>query len=67
MSDDEKRAAFRATLRALPGYPWLPCPICAREGFRNARGSCDHTAAERAQATLPGLVLHEPDGFINVN
>lgn len=33
-----------ATLRALPGYPWLPCPICGgTEG-------CDDTVAERARA-----------------
>lgn len=47
----EAREAFRATLRALPGYPWLPCPIC------HGTGSCDHIAAERAQAALPGLVF----------
>jgi hypothetical protein len=44
-----EREAFRKTLRALPGYPWLPCPIC------KGTGSCDHIAAERAQAALPGL------------
>lgn len=47
----EEREAFRATLRALPGYPWLPCPIC------KGNGSCDHIAAERAQAAIPGLVF----------
>ena len=51
----EKREAFRKTLRALPGYPWLPCPIC---GYT---GSCDHIAAERAQAALPGLVLPDDE------
>ena len=61
LSDDEKRKAFRETLRALPGYPWLPCPIC------KGTGSCDHIAAERAQASIPGLVLDEPTNFINVN
>lgn len=61
LSDDEKRAAFRAMLRALPGYPWLPCPIC------KGTGSCDHIAAERAQAALPGLILDEPAGFINAH
>lgn len=59
LSDDEKREAFRKTLRALPGYPWLPCPICAREGFANSVESCDHTAAERARAALPGLVFDD--------
>lgn len=61
LTEDEKREAFRETLRALPGYPWLPCPIC------KGTGSCDHIAAERAQAALPGLVLTEPDGFINAH
>jgi hypothetical protein len=44
-----RKRTFRETLRALPGYPWLPCPIC------KAIGSCDHIAAERAQAALAGL------------
>jgi hypothetical protein len=40
-----------ATLKALPGYPWLPCPICGgNEG-------CSHVAPERARAAIPGLVL----------
>ena len=47
----ERREAFRATLRALPGYPFLPCPIC------KGTESCDHIAAERAQAAIPGLVF----------
>jgi hypothetical protein len=41
--------------RALPGYPWLPCPIC---GFN---GSCDHTVLERARAAHPGLVLPQTE------
>lgn len=49
LSEDDKRKAFRETLRALPGYPWLPCPIC------KCTGSCDHIAAERARAAIPGL------------
>ena len=57
LSDDEMRAAFSATMRALPGYPWLPCPIC------KGTESCDHIAAERAQAALTGLVL--PDSKIS--
>lgn len=59
LSDDEKREHFRKTLRALPGYPWLPCPIC------KGTGSCDHIAAERAQTAIPGLVLNEPKHFID--
>ena len=51
LSDDEKKAAFRKTLRALPGYPWLPCPIC------KGTESCDHIGAERARAAIPGLVF----------
>lgn len=38
-------------LTALPGYPWLPCPIC-----RGIEG-CDHAVPERARTALPGLVL----------
>lgn len=53
LSDEEKRTAFRDTLRALPGYPWIPCPIC------KGTESCDHIAAERAQAALPSLVLDD--------
>ena len=41
----------------LPGYPWLPCPICKREGFPNAIESCDHTRWERARAAHPSLHL----------
>lgn len=37
--------SFRKTLRAMPGYPWLPCPIC------KGTESCDHIAAERARAS----------------
>jgi hypothetical protein len=36
-------------LRLLPGYPWLPCPIC-----KGVEG-CDHSYAERARAAHPGL------------
>jgi hypothetical protein len=57
LSDDDRKEANRKTLRALPGYPWMPCPICAGEGYANATGSCDHTGWERARAALPGLVL----------
>lgn len=67
LSDDDERRLFQKTLRALPGYPWIPCPICKRDGFENARGSCDHIAAERAQASLPGLVLDEPGNFIDTH
>lgn len=44
--------------KALPGYPFLPCPICTNEGFIGMEG-CDHTVLERARATYPGLVLYE--------
>jgi hypothetical protein len=40
-----------ATLKALPGYPWMPCPIC------NGREGCCHAFPERARAAIPGLVL----------
>lgn len=41
MTDIDWTAQF---LRALPGYPWLPCPIC-----KGTEG-CDHPAPERARA-----------------
>lgn len=49
----------RQTFKMLPGYPFLPCPLCIRDGFKGL-GGCDHTVLERAQATHPGLVLR-PD------
>lgn len=48
----------RAFLRALPGYPFMPCKICASEGFSS--GSCDHIGWERARAWHPGLVTKQP-------
>lgn len=39
------------TLAMLPGFPWLPCPIC-----KGTEG-CDHSRSERARAALPNLVL----------
>lgn len=50
MNDEQRREAFRQTLHAMPGYPWLPCPICIREGFKGM-GGCDHTVPERAEAS----------------
>lgn len=52
MNDEEKRRATHQLFLALPGYPWLPCPIC------KYTESCDHTRLERAQAAIPGLVFH---------
>lgn len=51
MRTDAQKDDFAHTLRMLPGYPFLPCPIC------NYTESCNHIVAERAQAALPGLVL----------
>lgn len=36
-------------LKALPGYPFLPCPIC-----KGTEG-CDHSVPERARTAHPGL------------
>jgi hypothetical protein len=47
----------RSIFRDMPGYPWLPCPICKQEGFPNATESCDHTVLERARCAHPGLVI----------
>lgn len=41
--------ARRAVLMALPGYPFLPCPLC-----KGTEG-CDDTVRERALAAHPGL------------
>lgn len=46
----------RGFFEAIPGYPFLPCPICVREGFKGEEG-CDHSVPERARAMHPGLVL----------
>lgn len=43
--------------RALPGYPWLPCPACALEGYPNEIEGCSHTVLERARVAHPGLVI----------
>lgn len=49
----------RRLFSALPGYPFLPCPIC------KGTDGCDHTVRERAQATHPGLVLDKPQGVLS--
>lgn len=43
----------RSIFRALPGYPWLPCPICG------GTESCDDTVRERALAAHPNLILSD--------
>ena len=55
MPDLEHGELPRASLlRSLPGYPFFPCRICQREGFKGM-GGCDHTAFERARAMHPTL------------
>jgi len=44
--------ADRRFLENLPGYPFLPCPIC--HGIEG----CDHAVPERARATHPGLIAN---------
>jgi len=51
---DGEREEARALLRALPGYPFMPCKICTREGFSSL--SCEHSGWERAKAWHPGLI-----------
>lgn len=53
MADETKKSIFRA----MPGYPWLPCPVCKMEGYQNAIEGCDHTVLERARVAHPGLVI----------
>ena len=55
MNDEEKRRHIHAMFTAIPGYPFVPCQICVRDGFKGEW--CDHTVLERAQAMHPGLVL----------
>ena len=44
---------FHAFMASLPGYPWLPCPICSgTEG-------CDDTVVERLRATLQTLAQNK--------
>lgn len=38
-------------LQNLPGYPWLPCPVC------HGTEGCDHTVPERARTAHPGLQM----------
>lgn len=49
---DERTKVFWAqALRALPGYPFLPCPICGGvEG-------CSHTGWERAKAAGHNVIV----------
>lgn len=54
-TSESEREHNRWVLRGLPGYPFLPCPICGYSG-----DSCDHTGYERARAAIPGLVLDVP-------
>ncbi len=44
MTEEEHSALVDKALDSIPGYPFLPCPIClGTEG-------CDHTVVERATA-----------------
>ncbi len=54
MTDRMKLTPGPSIFRALPGYPWQPCPICGYSG-----DSCDCTVRERAIAAHPGLQLDE--------
>ncbi len=56
----DKEWSAKSLFRALPGYPWLPCPICKMEGYPNETEGCDHTVKERAQAAHPSLHLPNP-------
>lgn len=51
MNTEDRRRQAHKMFSAMPGYPFLPCPIC------NFDASCEHTVLERAQATHPGLVM----------
>lgn len=52
MNKAEATAAYYegwSELPALPGFPFLPCPIC------HGTEGCDHTAYERARAAHPAF------------
>lgn len=55
MNDEQNRQWTHMMFKSLPGYPFNPCHICVREGFKGM--ACDHTVLERAQAMHPGLAL----------
>ncbi len=50
-ANERNVARLMATLKALPGYPWLPCPIC------HGTEGCDHSVPERARTAHPGLAM----------
>lgn len=49
MSTDEHKQlladADAGIMRSMPGYPFLPCPIC------HGTEGCDHSVPERARAS----------------
>lgn len=55
MNDEEERRWTHEMFKAIPGYPFDPCQICVRDGFKGM--ACDHSVLERAQAMHPGLTL----------
>lgn len=54
-AQDAKIEEVLSIFRAMRGYPWFPCPICA------FTGSCDHTVFERARVAHPGLIIPNND------
>jgi hypothetical protein len=54
MRDVNNADVVEADLMALPGYPWLPCPIC-----KGTEG-CAHSVPERARTAHPGLSAAPP-------
>jgi len=55
MRTDAEREWTHMMFKSLPGYPFNPCQICVKDGFKGM--ACDHTVLERAQAVHPGLNL----------
>ena len=55
--DEAKHMAMvEKALEAIPGYPFLPCPIC--KGIEG----CDHTVVERATAYEAAHESHQHPG-----
>ena len=55
MNDEQQRQWTHTMFKALRDYPFEPCQICVRDGFKGM--ACDHSVLERAQAMHPGLIL----------
>lgn len=56
MTEKEHDAMVEKALDSIPGYPFLPCPIC--KGIEG----CDHSVPERAEAWRAPTAADLPEG-----